>query len=410
MRIIGLDVHRSFAEVAILENGKLRTGGRIVLQHEQVVAFARTLRPDDEVVLEATGNSAILVRLIAPFVRRVVVANPVQVRAIAWAKVKTDKIDAGVLAKLHASGFLPEVWVADEETQTRRRVAAERTQLVSHMTRLKNRIQSVLHANLIPRYAGALFGKRGRAWLDAQPLPEDQKRTIARHLGELDRIGAELAELDRALAKQALRDDRVRRLMTIGGVNAVVAMSVLAAIGDITRFSSPEKLVSYLGLNPRVRQSGERPAFHGRITKQGRAHARAMLVEAAWSVVSGPGPLRAFFLRIKAKRGNQVAAVATARKLAVLIWHLLSKGQDYAWSRPALLQWKLRELELKAGSPSRRGGNKPGPARDYSLKTVRDKERQWLGMAEEEYRRFANAWKTRPPEKRTDAAKGERPC
>ncbi|MGE5777945.1 MAG: IS110 family transposase [Hyphomicrobiales bacterium] len=410
MRIIGLDVHRSFAEVAILENGKLRSGGRIVLQHEPVVAFARTLRADDEVVLEATGNSAILVRLIAPFVRRVVVANPVQVRAIAWAKVKTDKIDAGVLAKLHASGFLPEVWVPDEETQTRRRVAAERTQLVSHMTRLKNRIQSVLHANLIPRYAGALFGKRGRAWLDAQPLPEDQKRTIARHLGELDRIGAELAELDKVLANEALGDDRVRRLMTIGGVNAVVAMSVLAAIGEITRFSSPEKLVSYLGLNPRVRQSGERPAFHGRITKQGRAHARAMLVEAAWSVVSGPGPLRAFFLRIRAKRGNQVAAVATARKLAVLIWHLLSKGQDYAWSRPALLQWKLRELELKAGSPSRRGGNKPGPARDYSLKTVRDKERQWLGLAEEEYRRFVDAWKPRPPEKRTGAAKGERPC
>ena len=410
MRIIGLDVHRSFAEVAILENGKLRSGGRIVLQHEPVVAFARTLRADDEVVLEATGNSAILVRLIAPFVRRVVVANPVQVRAIAWAKVKTDKIDAGVLAKLHASGFLPEVWVPDEETQARRRVAAERTQLVSHMTRLKNRIQSVLHANLIPRYAGALFGKRGRAWLDAQPLAEDQKRTIARHLGELDRIGGELAELDKALANQALGDDRVRRLMTIGGVNAVVAMSVLAAIGEITRFSSPEKLVSYLGLNPRVRQSGERPAFHGRITKQGRAHARAMLVEAAWSVVSGPGPLRAFFLRIRAKRGNQVAAVATARKLAVLIWHLLSKGQDYAWSRPALLQWKLRELELKAGSPSRRGGNKPGPARDYSLKTVRDKERQWLGLAEEEYRRFVDAWKPRPPEKRTGAAKGERPC
>jgi hypothetical protein len=241
-------------------------------------------------------------------------------------------------------------------------------------------------------------------------LPEDQKRTIARHLGELDRIGAELAELDKVLANEALGDDRVRRLMTIGGVNAVVAMSVLAAIGEITRFSSPEKLVSYLGLNPRVRQSGERPAFHGRITKQGRAHARAMLVEAAWSVVSGPGPLRAFFLRIRAKRGNQVAAVATARKLAVLIWHLLSKGQDYAWSRPALLQWKLRELELKAGSPSRRGGNKPGPARDYSLKTVRDKERQWLGLAEEEYRRFVDAWKPRPPEKRTGAAKGERPC
>jgi len=101
--------------------------------------------------LEATGNTAIIVRLLRPFVRRVVVANPLQVRAIAWAKVKTDKIDAAVLAKLHASGFLPEVWVADEDTEVLRRRVTERTQLVTQMTRLKNRIHAVLHANLIPR-------------------------------------------------------------------------------------------------------------------------------------------------------------------------------------------------------------------------------------------------------------------
>src|SRR5262245_11515166 len=103
-----------------------------------------------------------------------------------------------------------------------------------------------------------------------------------------------------------------------------------------------------------------------------------MLVEAAWSIATQPGPLRALCRRIKAKRGQQIAAVATARKLANLIWHILSKEEDYAWARPALMQWKLRELELKAGSISRRGGNNPGPARDYSLKTVRDKEREWL--------------------------------
>ena len=90
-----------------------------------------------------------IVRLLSPFVGRVVIANPILVRAIAWAKVKTDKIDAAVLAKLHASGFLPEVWMPDEETETRRRVVAERAQLVSQVTRLKNRIQSVLHANLL---------------------------------------------------------------------------------------------------------------------------------------------------------------------------------------------------------------------------------------------------------------------
>jgi transposase len=239
---------------------------------------------------------------------------------------------------------------------------AERNQLVSQMTRLKNRVHSVLHANLIPRYAGKLFSERGRTWLDNQPLPEDQRRQIGRHLDEHDRIAIELVALEKKLAENALRDDRVKRLMTIGGVNAIVALGVLAAIGDVARFSSPQKLVSYFGLNPKVRQSGDRPAYHGRISRQGRAH--AMLVEAAWSIATQPGPLRAFFNRVKERRGQQIAAVATARKLAVLIWHLLTNKEDYAWTRPALMQWKIRELELRAGrAASPAGGTAVGPGR-----------------------------------------------
>ena len=131
-----------------------------------------------------------------------------------------------------------------------------------------------------------------------------------------------------------------------------------------------------------------------------------MLVEAAWSIATQPGPLRAFFQRIKEKRGQQIAAVATARKLATLIWHMLSKEEEYAWARPALMQWKMRELELRAGSASRRGGNKAGPARDYSLKAVRDKERKWLGLAESEYRRFVSRWKEKSPSGRPGALRG----
>jgi transposase len=405
MRVIGLDLHRAFAEVAILEKGGIRHAGKVALEHTAVIAFAKALKRSDEVVVEATGNTAIVVRLLKPYVRRVIVANPRQVRAIAHAKVKTDKIDAAVLAKLHASGFLPEVWIADDATEALRRRVAERCQVVSHMTRLKNRIHSVLNMNLIPRYPGKLFSKRGRTWLAAQPIPEDQKRVIARHLEEHDRLDAVLSVLDRDLAQDALKDQQVERLMTIGGVNMTVALGVLAAIGDVTRFSSSEKLVSYFGLNPKVRQSGDHPAYHGRISKEGRAHARALLVEAAWSIARQPGPLRAFFQRVRAKRGQQIAVVATARKLAVLIWHMLTKEEDYAWTRPALLQWKLRELELTAGQTSRRGGNKPGRAKDYSLKTVRDKEREWLGLAEANYRRFASAWRELPPSRRPGAAK-----
>ena len=158
-----------------------------------------------------------------------VIANPLQVRAIAWAKVKTDKIDAATLARLHAAQFLPEVWMPPAQVELQRRVTAERTQLVGQMTRLKNRIQSILHANLIPRETGRIFSKRGRTRLEGLPLPADQMRMALRHHDELARLAAELAIIDRDLAQRALADPNVKRLMTIGGVDSIVAASVWAS-------------------------------------------------------------------------------------------------------------------------------------------------------------------------------------
>jgi transposase len=406
MRVIGLDVHRSMAVIAVLENGHISSGGRIDLTRDAVIAFGRKLRSDDEVVIEATVNTATIVRLLRPFVGRVVIANPLQVRAIAHAKIKTDKIDATVLVKLHASGFLPEVWMPDEATETLRRLVAQRAQVVQQITRMKNRIHSVLHANLIPPFPGELFSAAGRKWLKAQPLAPDEALAIRRHLADLDHRASDLAALDRALAQRALQDARAQRLMTISGVHVTVAVGLLAAIGDINRFASSEKLVSYLGLNPSVRQSGSGPAHHGRFTKQGRAHARAMLVEAAWAAGRAPGPLRAFFVRIQSRRGKQVAAVATARKIAGLAWHLLSKEEDYAWARPALLQAKLRKMELLAGQPAAKG-RKQGRAHAYNSRAVRERERAWLEQTEQAYARFVANWQTKPAGC-TDAANGNR--
>jgi len=182
---------------------------------------------------------------------------------------------------------------------------------------------------------------------------------------------------------------------------------LLAAIGDVSRFASSEKLVSYLGLNPSVRQSGDGPAHHGRISKHGRAHARAMLVEAAWAAARAPGPLRAFFIRIQSRRGKQVAAVATARKIAVLAWHLLTKNENYAWARPALLANKLRKVELLAGQPAAKG-RRPGRAHAYNDRAVRQRERAWLEQAEGAYTRFVVNWQTKPGQ-RTGAANRKRP-
>ena len=225
-----------------------------------------------------------------------------------------------------------------------------RNQIVRQRSRLKNIIQSILHSHLIPSCPHAdLCGASGRTWLFHQVLPEDERLAVERHLREFDRLGEDLKVIEGDLARSALADEGVKRLMTIPGVDMVVALAIVAAIGDVGRFEQSQKLVSYLGLNPSVRQSGPGPAYHGRITKQGRGHARGMLVEAAWAAARAPGPLRAFFLRVRARRGQHVAAVATARKLAVLIWHLLSKGESYVWARPALHARKLRDLELKAG-------------------------------------------------------------
>ena len=168
--------------------------------------------------------------------------------------------------------------------------------------------------------------------------------------------------------------------MTIPGIDMTVALAMKAAIGDVSRFAEPQKLVSYLGLNPSVRQSGPGPAYHGRITKQGRGHARGMLVEAAWAAARAPGPLRAFFLRVRSRRGQHVAAVATARKLAVVIWHLLTKQESYAWARPSLHAKKLRDIELKAGSKAARG--QKGAAHAYNIKSHREEERRWVEQAE----------------------------
>jgi transposase len=286
---------------------------------------------------------------------------------------------------------------------------ARRNQVVRHRTRIKNEVHAILHAHLIPPCPHAdLFGRLGRIWLARQVVPDDERAAIERHLRELDRLSEDLGVLNREIAQAAIDNPAVKRLLTITGVNLIVAAGLVAAIGDVRRFPDPQKLVSYVGLNPRVRQSGLGLAQHGRISKRGRSHARAMLVEAAWAASKAPGPLRAFFLRIRARRGHQIAAVAVARKLAVLCWHLLTKGADYQWARPALVANKLRAMELQAGQPTRKG-NKRGAAYAYNVKELRDREIELARHAEQAYVRFVSQWQRRgSARQRTGAAREER--
>jgi transposase len=216
-------------------------------------------------------------------VGRIIIADPKQVRMIAHAKIKTDAIDVTVLARLYASGFLPEVWVPNPETAALRREVTRQVQIVRQRAWLKTMTHPILHAHLLPQCPHVdLFGNRGRAWLLAQPLPPDEREAVARHLREYDRLCEDLRVVERELARAALNRPEAKRLMTVPSTDMIVALGLLAAIRSVTRFRAPDQMVAYIGLNPSVRQSGEGPAYHGRTAKQGRGQARTMLAEAAW--------------------------------------------------------------------------------------------------------------------------------
>ncbi len=193
------------------------------------------------------------------------------------------------------------------------------------------------------------------------------------------------------IAKQALVSADARRLMSVPGVNLICAASFLAAIGDIRRFRTSRQLVAYLGLDPKVRQSGEQPARSGRITKRGCSEVRWAMVEAAWTVVRQPGPLHAFYQRIRGRRGHGKAIVASARKLATLFWCLLTRGEDYAYQQPSLTARKMRQLEIRAGAKTAKGT----PSGTWATREkMRAAERQLAEQAEAAYTRMVTDWQS----------------
>jgi transposase len=400
MRSVGLDVHRDFCEVAIVERGLVRSTGRVPSTPEALELLGQSLGPDAEVVLEATGNAVAIARLLRPHVGRVMLCEPSAVSDRGAAK--TDKLDARALAKLLASGFLREVWTPDDQTAALRHQLSRRRQLVKQRTREKNQIHAVLMRNLKPRPPMSdLFGVKGRAWLAEQQLPGHEREMVDACLRHLDFLDGELKRLDRAVAQRVLGSEDMLRLLQLPGVSATTAATVMAAIGDITRFPTPRHLVGYFGLNPRVRQSGSEPARHGRISKHGPGAVRAVLVEAAWVAARSAGPLRAFWERTAAKRGSNIATIAVARKLVVLAWQLLRKREDYAFKRPAALAEKRRALELTAGAPPRRGCREGARVRVTPQQRQLDKE--LARQAELAYRRLVADWQASGPSKKVGA-------
>jgi transposase len=391
VRAVALDVHRDFCEVAIVAEGRLRSAGRIKTRPDELELFAQSLDPSDWVALEVTGNAWAIAGILEAHVARVIVVSPTDT-GIRQARAKTDRLDARTLAKLLWAGELDGVWTPDERVRAMRRRLARRAQLVRARSRVKNEIHAVLMRCLKDRPpASDLFGVKGRRWLGEQQLAVCERETVDAGLRQVGFLDTEIAAADQLIAAEALSWPEVKRLMTVPGVNVIVAATFIAAVGDIRRFGDRRKLTAYLGLDPKVRQSGLAPANHGHISKQGSNSARHALVEACWSTVRQPGPIAAFYQRVRARRGHSIAIVAAARKLGCLFWCLLSRGEDYAFAQPSLTTKKMRRLELTAGAPRRQGG------RDVwsTNKAMRQAERELALQAQRAYERTVRDWHQR---------------
>ena len=347
-RVIGLDISKHSAEVAILEPGSSSCKRhRFVASPAGILGFASKLGPDDSVALESCTNAFAFHRLLCQHAGKVVVSNPLKTRVIAEAKVKTDKVDAEILARLLAADFLPPVWVPDTFTDQLRHWVNHRQGLVTQRTQAKNRIHAILHRNLITVDVTDLFGKAGRVFLANVELPAAERQLLDADMRTIDFHDTEILAAEQTLAEAVHRDEQIRRLLTIPGIALTSAVGLKAAMGDIHRYRAPANLVSYFGLNPSVYQSGLK-AYTGHISRRGRSHARTVCVEAAHLLVRVPGPFHAFFLRLRRRKPYNVAITAVARKLVVLVWHMLTKNEDYRYASPALTREKLNRVHRLA--------------------------------------------------------------
>jgi transposase len=369
VRYVGLDVHKRVIEACIVDGrGNVVLRKRFDLTRETLRRFAaEDLLPTDAVALEATTNSWAVVRVLRESVAQVVVSNPLQTKAIAWARLKTDKVDAAMLAQLLRGDLLPLVWQPDEETEALRSITSRRVSLIQDRAALMCRVQSALQQRLIqlPESIRKLFTRKGLAWLRAvlPELPEVARMGIESDLRLHEALGIEIESIDAELYRRAHDDLRLKLLVTLPGVDLVVGQTILAVLGDVSRFPSADKAASYFGLVPRTRQSASKTTY-GRISKSGSSHARSLMIQAAWASTAAPGPLAGFYKKLRKKKNHGIAVVAVARKLVTYAWHILKNEEPYRYASPGTTATKLSRIRLRGGGERRPSLKSEPPARE----------------------------------------------
>jgi transposase len=343
-RFVAIDAHKSYVVVGAVDGEQT-----VVLSPRRVPIgeldewTAAHLQPTDAVVVEASTNVWPIHDLLEPLVADVVVVHPNHVKVIASSSVKTDKRDTLALARLLAANLLTSIWVPPVQVRELRSLVSHRKRLVQQRTGAKNRLHGVLHTRNISAPDGELFSEANRDWWEGLPLSSSARLRVRHDLALIDYLSTLIGEVEAELARLSVSElwaDQVPFLIQLPGIGLITAMTILSAIGEVNRFATPKKLVGYSGLGARVHASGQTRRT-GPITKEGRRELRAVMIETAWTAVRHHPHWEAQFEALQTRTGKQKAVVAIARKLLVVVWHVLTEQATDRHADPQAVARKL---------------------------------------------------------------------
>ncbi len=352
---VGIDVHKQFCQAALMDqNGSILHEFRFENTMEgasTLVDLAKSVNADVKAVLEPSANYWLKVydRLEDEGVE-VKLSNPSRTKAIAEARIKTDRLDAKTLVYLLRGDLVAESYVPTRKNRERRALIRHRASLMQMRVEIKNRVHMLLDKHDLTYQHTDLFGKQGLEWLRNLTLPNSVDQQILQsNLQVLQTLSTEIHTADLQIAKDAVNEEQAKLLMSMPGVDYYAAMILLSEIGDVKRFPTPEKLVSWVGLAPQVHQSGE-TNWTGHITKKGSKRARWILTQCAQSARQHDPRMREFYERIEQKHGSSKATVAVARKMLSIMHVMLTRKEPYRGENHQLTEQKHKRLNRIANS------------------------------------------------------------
>lgn len=332
---IGMDLHKNSSTFAVKDkDGNIVDNSKITTEPSAIKGYLRKY-PNAKITFEPVSQWYFYGDLIQDLGLDLKVAHPKKVKAIASARVKTDKIDANVLADLLRTNLLPEAYFASPEVRFWKEMVRFRASLIHLRTQVKNKIHSILFKNALRHPFSNLYGKAGRKWLESLDLNEHYSFNLDRYLELLDSLDRLIGEADKKIEATVQDNEQARLLTSIPGISYCSALTIVGEIGDINRFPSAKKLQGYAGLAPSTYASGDRVA-HGKITKEGNRWLRWTMVEVAQRQLlckKNPG-FGWYYRRVKQRKGSGAAAVATARKLLAVVWRILKDKRPFETAPP----------------------------------------------------------------------------